>query len=153
MLKPDDHVLEWLDDYLHEVLDATDGAFIERHCEQCRICQVGLEEAQKRFQALQAVPACEASEQLIETTLTKIDAAVTRRRMVRRRFFYGFMPAAAAIVFLASGGSAGLTEGVGLSTVCEGGHRIQGVLARARHSDLRLVLVCFQVKLIIRNRN
>ncbi len=42
---------------------------------------------------------------------------------------------------------------VGLSTVCEGGHRIQGVLARARHSDLCLVLVRFQVKLIIRNRN
>ena len=47
MLKPNDHVLDWVDDYLHELLEPADVAYVERHCEQCRICQVALEEAQK----------------------------------------------------------------------------------------------------------
>jgi hypothetical protein len=40
-----------------------------------------------------------------------------------------------------------------LSAVCEGWHRIQGLLARTRHGNLRLILVRFEVKLIIRHRN
>src|SRR5262245_18413520 len=66
MLKPDDHVLEYLDDYLHDVLTEIEDAHLERHLEGCRICKVALEEAEKRRTAIEALPAHEASEQLIQ---------------------------------------------------------------------------------------
>ncbi|MEX0611672.1 MAG: alpha-2-macroglobulin family protein [Pirellulales bacterium] len=45
---------------------------IERHCDQCRICQVALEEARKRLEAMQSLPAVEAPERLLRATERRI---------------------------------------------------------------------------------
>lgn len=103
MLNANDHVLDWVDDYLHELLEPADSVRVERHCEQCRICQVGLEEAQKRFQAMQHVPASEASEDLIQATLYRVAAAAERQRAWRRMLLRVALPAAAAVVLLLTG--------------------------------------------------
>jgi hypothetical protein len=56
-----------------DALDAADAACVERHCDGCRICKTALDEARKRFAALQTLPAIEPSEQLIQATLKRID--------------------------------------------------------------------------------
>lgn len=73
MFTGNDHVLDHVDDYLHEALSSEDAGYVERHCEACRICKVALEEARKRASAYDAVPANEASEELIQMTLKRID--------------------------------------------------------------------------------
>jgi hypothetical protein len=101
MLKPHDHVLDYVDDYLHEVLSAADAAYVERHCEGCRVCKVALEEARKRFTALESLPAREASGTLIQATLERIDRHEQRRRQVRKYVLPTFFLAtAAAVAFL-----------------------------------------------------
>lgn len=98
MFKNDDHVLDHVDDYLHEVLSAADAAYVERHCEKCRVCQAALEEAQKRFRALRSVPVCEASEPLIQATVAGIAEYDAARKRRRRRFVSGTLAAIAASV-------------------------------------------------------
>src|SRR5262249_11306533 len=73
MPPPTDHVLDLVDAYLHDVLDAAEADYVEDHCRRCRVCKVALAEARKRQTALGALPPCEASEQLIRATLDRID--------------------------------------------------------------------------------
>src|SRR5262245_58630202 len=103
MLKPTDHVLDFVDDYLHQALDFADAATLERHCETCPICKVALDEAQKRFTALQAVPPSEASEELIQATLKRIDEHQTWRRRLLRRLLWPALAAAAVVVAVLAG--------------------------------------------------
>jgi hypothetical protein len=87
-----------VDDYLHEVLAAADAACVEQHCQGCRICTVALDEARKRFAAMETLPASEASGQLIQATLQKIanaDRTGSRRRKLLVR---GLLVATAASV-------------------------------------------------------
>ena len=35
-----EHVIELVDDYLHGLLSPEEAAHVERHCEQCPICEV-----------------------------------------------------------------------------------------------------------------
>lgn len=103
MLTATDHVLEFVDDYLHDVLTPADAATLEGHCETCPICKVALDEARKRFAALEAAPACEAPERLIQATLERIDTHRVRQRKVRRRFVWGALAAAATVVAVLGG--------------------------------------------------
>ena len=73
MLSPGDHVLEYVDAYLHEALSRHEARYVEQHCESCRICQVALEEAQQRLEAMKSLPVVEASEELIQATRQRID--------------------------------------------------------------------------------
>jgi uncharacterized protein YfaS (alpha-2-macroglobulin family) len=96
MLDHNDHVVAFVDDFLHEALESTDAAYVERHCDGCRICKLALDDARKRFAALETLPPIEPSEQLIQTTLSRIDAQ-DRRRVKRRRWFLAVsVPAVAA---------------------------------------------------------
>ena len=52
MLEHDEHVVNFVDDYLHEVLPSQDAKYVEQHCEECPICRVALEEAEKRLSAM-----------------------------------------------------------------------------------------------------
>src|SRR5438105_3946401 len=72
MLKPNDHVLEYVDGYLHDVLSTADRDRLEQHLESCRICQVALEEARKRLAALQSLSVVEAPERLLRQTEQRI---------------------------------------------------------------------------------
>ena len=76
------------------ILLQIDAAHVEQHCRQCRICEVALEEAQKRFRALQAVPASEASEELIRTTLAAIESACVGKCSVIFSCDFSFGPLA-----------------------------------------------------------
>src|SRR5438445_6493081 len=94
------HVVDCVDDYLHEALDPAEARYVEQHCESCRICKVALEEARKRFAALEAVPACEASEQLVQATLKNIDVRDQKRKRLRKRLFWSIVPATAAAALI-----------------------------------------------------
>src|SRR4029077_2700369 len=94
--------LDFVDDYLHDVLAPADAARVEQHCERCRICKVALEEARKRMAAVEAVPPCEASGQLIQATMQKIDVYEHRRRRVRRNLLWVLIAPAAAAAILAA---------------------------------------------------
>jgi hypothetical protein len=96
MLDHKDHVVAFVDDYLHDVLDGYDAAYVENHCEACRICKPALEDARKRLAALEMLPAVEPSQQLIGATLHRIDEHDRRTRKVRRRFLAASLPALAA---------------------------------------------------------
>jgi hypothetical protein len=92
------HILDYVDDYWHDVLSTGEDKYIEEHCQRCPICKVALDEAEKRHTAFQSVPASEGSEQLVQQTLGKVaevDARQQRRRRILRR---AVLPAAAACV-------------------------------------------------------
>ncbi len=65
MQNSDDHVLEYVDPYLHDVLSPSSRKRVEEHCRLCPICNVALSEAQKRFDLMQSLPPIEAPESLI----------------------------------------------------------------------------------------
>lgn len=94
----DDHVLHLLDAYLHDALAPRQAAEVERHCQDCRVCRVALEEARSRFDALQALPMVEAPEELIQATRGRIERA-PRWKLSRPQ--KGFLAAAAAAVLIA----------------------------------------------------
>src|SRR6516225_6365866 len=96
MLDHNDHVVAFVDDYLHDVLDAADAAYVERHCDSCRICKPALEDARKRFAALETLPAIEPSDRLVQATLQRIGAHDRRTRKIRRWFLGVSLPAVAA---------------------------------------------------------
>lgn len=70
-----EHVLDWIDDYVHEVLATKDHASTKRHLDRCEICQVALRQAQERQALIASVPPSEASEELIQRTLGKVKEA------------------------------------------------------------------------------
>jgi hypothetical protein len=104
MFKPNDHVLDYVDDYLHQALSPEDAGYVERHGESCRVCKVALEEARKRFTAMEALPVREASEALIQTTLTRIDTHERHRRRRRRLVLRGFLVGVAACLAILGSG-------------------------------------------------
>ncbi len=80
MIQPNDHVLEHVDACLHGLLNEADAAAVRKHCDECPICRVAWDEAQKRFDALAALPAVETSSELIERTERRLEKVATRRR-------------------------------------------------------------------------
>ena len=92
------HVLEYVDAYLHDVLSAAQGESIAAHCEACAICRAALDEARKRQEIVAALPPVEAPEALIQATLGQIG----RHRAARRRWVMGEL-AAAAVLLVAAG--------------------------------------------------
>jgi hypothetical protein len=100
MLNPFDHVGDYVDDYLHEMLSAGDARNLEEHCIVCPQCQSALAEARKRMAGLQALPPREASERLIRKVVGNIDDYERRRRRVRRIFGWSTLVATAASVLI-----------------------------------------------------
>ncbi len=96
MQKSDDHVLEYVDAYLHDVLSRFEQRKVAAHCEVCPICRVALEEARTRFELIQSLPPIEASESLVQRTLQRIE----RSRPVRFTPLRICLGAAAAAVLL-----------------------------------------------------
>jgi uncharacterized protein YfaS (alpha-2-macroglobulin family) len=79
MLRADDHVVEFIDDYLHGLLSPDDERIVQHHCAQCRICQTALEEGQRRFDAMGSLPPAEASEKLIQQTINKLEVTTQKQ--------------------------------------------------------------------------
>jgi type II secretory pathway pseudopilin PulG len=98
MLNPSNHVLEYVDAYVHGALVAPDRERLEQHVEACRICQVALEEARKRLAALQSLSVVEAPESLLQRTEQRIREYREPRWTGPK---IGLMAAAATILLLA----------------------------------------------------
>lgn len=96
------HVLSVLDDYVHGVLTPEQAAQVEGHCETCADCRAELEAAERRLREYRSLPPVEASEQLIQDTLRRVDRH-DRLRRVRGRFLMSGLIAAAASVLLLIG--------------------------------------------------
>ncbi len=103
MLNPKEHVLDYVDDYLHDVLSPEDAQAVEEHCERCPICRAGIDEARKRFEALKSVAHSEASEQLVQQTLENIDMVTTTRQRRWTYFSRTVLLATAASVLIIGG--------------------------------------------------
>jgi hypothetical protein len=103
MFQEHDHVIDYVDDYLHGALGEGDAAYLERHVEACPICKVALDEARKRQTAFTTLPACEAPERLIQATLQRISARERRWKKLRRRVVPSVLFALAASVILLIG--------------------------------------------------
>jgi hypothetical protein len=89
------HVLDAVDDYLHDLLDDEAADRVARHCAACPTCGAALEDARRRQAALQAVPPTEASEELVHQTVAGVERHERRRRR-RRAFVLGGLAAAFA---------------------------------------------------------
>jgi anti-sigma factor RsiW len=103
MFHENDHVIEYVDTYLHGALDEGDTAYLERHAEACPICKVALDEARKRQTVFGSLPACEAPERLIRATLQRVEAQERRWHKLRRRVLPSVAIALAASVMLLIG--------------------------------------------------
>ena len=62
MINPNDHVGDYVDQYVQDLLSSEHQSALRQHCQECQACQSALEEAQHRLAVLQSVPACEATE-------------------------------------------------------------------------------------------
>ncbi|HJN11718.1 MAG TPA: alpha-2-macroglobulin family protein [Pirellulaceae bacterium] len=98
-----DHVLEYVDTYLHTALDEDDARFVEEHCDGCSICAAALHEAQKRFETLQTVAPSEAPESLIKATLESVEDRVERRRRGWKTYGRSVLLVLAASVMITTG--------------------------------------------------
>ncbi len=103
MLPTNDDLHRLIDDYLHGLLDEEAVAEVERRCRAEPECQATLEEARRRLTALQAEPPTEASEELIQATVERIDEVVQARRSWKRRILTGAIGTLAAGVLVLAG--------------------------------------------------
>jgi hypothetical protein len=84
MIKPDDNILDYVDDYVQGILPEDEARQVEEYCEKSRVGQVALEEARRRYEALKSLPTSQAGEQLIQSTVEKVQMQVTRRQRTRK---------------------------------------------------------------------
>jgi uncharacterized protein YfaS (alpha-2-macroglobulin family) len=103
MSTSNDHVHALVDDYLHYLLPAEEAVRVEAHCAACAECRAALEEAKHRRDALVALPAREASPQLLDATLQRIEQHKRRRRRTFRRYALGSLAGLAAAVLVLLG--------------------------------------------------
>ncbi len=97
MINPDNHVLEYVDAYVHDaLLSPRDREQVAAHCEACPICRVALEEARRRQEIVQSLPPIEAPEALIRAALERVD----RHRVSRSKWIRGGVLVAAAVLVL-----------------------------------------------------
>ncbi|MGA2256595.1 MAG: MG2 domain-containing protein, partial [Thermoguttaceae bacterium] len=97
MIDPEDHVLEYVDAYLHDALfSPRDREQVAAHCEACPICRVALGEARRRQEAMQSLSPIEAPESLIRAALERVD----RHRVSRSKWIRGGVLVAAAVLLL-----------------------------------------------------
>lgn len=95
------HVVDLLDDFIHDLLGPDEAARVESHCAACPRCGRALEQARRRMSLMQSVPRSEPSADLVEKTVNKVEehkksATKSRRRIVRS--VVGLFAAAALIL-------------------------------------------------------
>jgi alpha-2-macroglobulin-like protein len=78
MIGPDENLIDYVDDYVHGLLNRSDSARVARFCENSKVGQAALLEAQQRLGLLNAIPPTIASEELIQRTLSAVDEVERR---------------------------------------------------------------------------
>lgn len=102
MIKPDDNLLDYVDDYVQGVLPEDEARKVAEYCEKSRVGQVALEEARRRYKALQALPPSEVDEKLIQSTMEKVQMQVTQRQKTWKIISRTVLFATAASVLIIS---------------------------------------------------
>jgi uncharacterized protein YfaS (alpha-2-macroglobulin family) len=105
-----EHVYEAVDAYLHDLLAPAERVHVQRHCAECPACQAALAEAQRRLEALRALPSVRASAELIQRTEARLDEAAAARRLPRPWAWLRSRPLAQKIALGAA--AAGLFIGI-----------------------------------------
>ena len=100
MVSNSGHVVEWVDDYLHGVLDQPQARELEQHCAQCKICATALDEARVRYEALRNLPPCEASGKLVQKTLEQVQNDRNLKGVAKRTGRWTLVVATAASILL-----------------------------------------------------
>lgn len=100
MIGPHDNLLDYIDDYVHGLLPPDEASRVEQFCQHSRLGQAALEDARKRLQALQSLPPAEASEQLIQQTLSSVQRKSATRDRVRRYYGRSLLLATAAAALI-----------------------------------------------------
>jgi uncharacterized protein YfaS (alpha-2-macroglobulin family) len=103
MSQPNDHVRHLADDHVHRLLPAGTAERVEQHCRNCPACRAAVDEALQRLTALRSAPPVEASAQLIQATLDRVEAHQRKARRLRRWLLWGELTAVAASVLLLLG--------------------------------------------------
>ncbi|MFQ5493777.1 MAG: alpha-2-macroglobulin family protein [Phycisphaerae bacterium] len=98
MLNKEHDIFKLVDAYLNGLLTHADAEYVEHRCDVSPVWKAALEEARRRQQLLRTVPVSEASEHLIQSTLSHIEDHERRVRHRRRRAFRSCTYAAAACV-------------------------------------------------------
>jgi type II secretory pathway pseudopilin PulG len=97
MIPPGDHVVDYVDGYLHEALRPLEMQYVREHCDRCRICQLALEEARQRLAAVQSLPPVTVPDTLVQAAARRVE----RRRRWTRRVVATVWAAVAASVLIA----------------------------------------------------
>ncbi len=101
MLRHDDHVVDYVDDCLHDLLEEDDARYVRRHCESCPICGPAMEQARQRLAMVQSAPPSEPSQELIAQTMVRVKSRAVwggRVSKIAWRSFAGAMAAAVLII-------------------------------------------------------
>lgn len=97
------HVDQLVDDYLHDLLDPAETRRVAEHCAACEPCREALETARRRQEAIRDVPPTEASPDLVDATLGRLDQPRPSGRGWQRGVWYALTTlAACALVLLGS---------------------------------------------------
>src|SRR4051794_26815613 len=100
MLRHDDHVVDYVDDYLHQLLNESDARYVQEHCQACAICSTALIEAQRRLDLLRSLAPAEPSDALIAETVHNLTERGVRKTNRRRRVWRAFVYSMAAAIVL-----------------------------------------------------
>ncbi|MBL8891877.1 MAG: hypothetical protein JNL67_18015 [Planctomycetaceae bacterium] len=72
MIGPEDNLIDYVDDYVHGLLNERDAALVGRFCETSKLGQAALDDARQRYALFHSLPATVASEELIQRTLDSV---------------------------------------------------------------------------------
>jgi uncharacterized protein YfaS (alpha-2-macroglobulin family) len=97
------HVVDLLDDYMHDLLSPQERDRVDGHCAHCDGCARALKQARHRFAVLRAVPPIEPSANLVQNTLDRIASDRQRRRVRQKRYVWSVVSVLAASLLLLLG--------------------------------------------------
>jgi len=101
MIDPDANLVDYVDDYVHGLLDTDDAARIANYCETSAVGRAALVEANQRLAVLNSLPPSIATSDLIDRVMAQVDQ-VERRAEGRWRLYargvYALAAAAALVL-------------------------------------------------------
>src|SRR3954452_16211921 len=97
------HVVDLLDDFVHDLLGPQEADNVRSHCAGCASCAHALRQARRRLALMNNVTLAEPSADLVQETMAGVEARQKRASLVKRRFVRYSLAALAASVLLLAG--------------------------------------------------
>ncbi len=102
MIDPDANLVDYVDDYVHGLLDAQDAALIARYCETSAVGRAALVEANQRLAVLNSLPPSIATSDLIDRVMEQVEHVERHADGRWRRYARGVYTLAAAAALVLS---------------------------------------------------